>query len=162
MSTNKTPLERFYEKIDRRNAEGCWVWTGGADKNGYGKFTVDYADLRAHRWAYAHFIGQIPDGMFVCHRCDNPPCANPEHLFLGTNADNTADRHRKGRDAKGENGGNTKLTRQQVAQIKAMLALPMKQRDVAKVFGVSHGNIAFIASGKTWRDVEAAETAPTL
>lgn len=76
-----TPLERFSEKVDRNGPNGCWIWTGGRKKAGYGQFGVDGKKVIAHRWSYQQFVGPIPDGYEVDHReCDNPPCVNPEHL----------------------------------------------------------------------------------
>ena len=76
---------------------GCWLWLGLTDMDGYGRLTYQYADLRAHRAAHDAFVGPIPEGMFVCHKCDTPACINPQHLFLGTARDNTADMIAKGR-----------------------------------------------------------------
>lgn len=87
--------DRWAEKVN------CWLWTRSRDKNGYGKFQYPspsgQVHVRAHRWAYEHFVGPIPDGMQVCHTCDNPPCVNPAHLWLGTNQDNDQDKRNKGR-----------------------------------------------------------------
>jgi HNH endonuclease len=71
---------------------GCWNWSKGCDKDGYGKVTHNYQDLRAHRVSYEHHIGPIPDGLFVLHNCDNPPCINPAHLYAGTAQKNIDDK----------------------------------------------------------------------
>jgi len=102
-----TPLDRFRRKYRVVADTGCWEWTGcrdGAPRNGsdprgsYGRFALDgYHMMPAHRASYELFRGPIPDGMFVCHHCDNPPCVNPAHLFLGTAQDNADDTVRKGR-----------------------------------------------------------------
>lgn len=90
--------ERFLAKI-RIDESGCWIWTAGRNKLGYGRFGLpgQYKTVQAHRFAYEQFYGPIPEGMFVCHHCDNPPCVNPEHLFVGTHVDNMKDMWSKGR-----------------------------------------------------------------
>lgn len=92
---------RFWPKVDKSGGQdGCWEWKGCTDNTrngGYGMFTMDYRSHRAHRIAYELTHGPIPDGLVACHHCDNPRCCNPSHLFIGTVADNNADRERKGR-----------------------------------------------------------------
>ncbi len=94
-------LHRFEEKFLVDPNSGCWLWTGSVCSKGYGRFVsarVRVAPLLAHRVAYEHFIGPIPERHYVCHRCDVPSCVNPAHLFVGTQGDNMRDSLRKGRN----------------------------------------------------------------
>jgi len=138
---------------------GCWVWTRGL-RRGYGSISVpiDRKEKFAHRVAYEAFVGAIPDGMCVCHKCDVPACVNPDHLFLGTNADNTADMVAKGRGwrpiLRGETNGRAKLTADQVSEIRALYADRQGScRSLGAKFGVSSRYISAIVRGENWGHV---------
>lgn len=131
--------------------DGCWIWTRSKQGFGYGKVKHKGKFYGAHRISFASHNGPIPDGMFVCHRCDNPACINPKHLFLGTHADNMADCARKGR-APGlrnaaEGNGQSLLSREDAV---AILKSKDFQRVLAKRYGVSRSTIAMLKAGRTW------------
>src|ERR1700730_2840026 len=88
--------KRFTEKI--KFNDSCWLWTAAKDKDGYGFFSVNGKQTKAHRFSFAHYNGEIPTGMIVCHKCDTPSCVNPDHLFLGTHKINLDDMRSKGRE----------------------------------------------------------------
>lgn len=101
MPAYKPAPERFLDKFDVNPETLCWEWNGGMDGRGYGRLKTGRKYTAAHRFSYTMFYGHIRVGLFVCHHCDNPPCVNPDHLFLGDNQDNMQDAARKGRIASG-------------------------------------------------------------
>lgn len=130
---------------------GCWEWTGPVDKKGYGKTYYRGKQERAHRVAYKIFIGNIPEGLCVLHKCDNPPCCNPEHLWTGTIAENNKDKMRKGRwgggDHRGIKHGNAKLNEHQVLEIFHSKGFHTR---IAEHYGVSRKTVSRIRQGKRW------------
>ena len=130
---------------------GCWEWQGYCTPDGYGQIWQNTSKhtVRVHRVMWEIVFGPIPDCLFVLHKCDNPPCANPSHLFLGTRIDNNADRDAKNRNAKGEKHGMAKLTWEQVIAIRAD---SRSLRVIAKEYGITLRTVYHIHSGKTWKE----------
>ena len=144
---------RFWSKVDKSG--DCWEWIAGKDSHGYGHFRVDGSMQKAHRWAWAETHGHIPrgddyHGICVCHRCDNPSCVNPDHLFLGSNADNVADRVAKGRS---KGGGATKLHESDIPVIKELSAIGETQETIAERFGINRSQVSKIVRGVNWAHV---------
>lgn len=152
-------LARFLESIER-NANGCWNWTEAENSNGYGRFVIRGEQQLAHRAAYTLFFGDIPDGLNVCHRCDNRKCVNPEHLWLGTQSDNLTDASVKGRmfrpDTRADKNGNTSLTWDQVRAIRDMHQSGVRKYRIAGLFGVSPSTITNITKHETWKEPVSA------
>lgn len=150
----RTLLERFMEKVSEEPNTGCWLWQGFVDGDGYGHCSISgNKSRRAHRMSWILFKGPIPDGLFVCHKCDVRDCVNPDHLFLGTPAENQADMARKGRSGRGEANPTAKLTLAQVQEIKFLLSQGKRISDIAEKLRVSKGNIKNIKYGPIWRHV---------
>lgn len=134
----------FWNRLDRSTgADGCWEWTGFRNDSGYGIYGKPAK--RAHRIAYELAKGPIPDGLEICHRCDNPPCCNPAHLWAGTHLQNFRDM------AKKERSGLRKLTGEQVAAIR-LDTRPLKQ--IAADYGMHFSAIAYAKRGGTWKHIE--------
>jgi len=149
-----TVLERFLAKVSPEPVSGCWLWKGHVRRDGYGTFTEKRKTRGAHRMAWILLRGEIAAGLLVCHKCDQPCCVNPEHLFLGTHRENVHDMLRKGRARTGARHPFAKLNVEKVAQIRALLAQGLSQSEAARQWGVSVTTIHAIARGKTWREVK--------
>src|SRR5436190_17812213 len=139
--------ERFSSNI-KYSSDECWLWTGTLDRNGYGRFGIDGRQPAAHRVSWRLHRGEIPVGLYVCHHCDVPGCVNPEHLFLGTQTDNMRDRTRKGRTARGERQGHSKLRTDDVLEIRRLTG--SSQREIARRFGISQSMVSDIVSRRKW------------
>lgn len=134
----------------RMSETGCWEWTG-TKRNGYGLMWFESKTRSAHRVSYEAFKGPIPTGLHILHRCDNPGCINPAHLRAGTIKENAIDRETRGRrDVKGEQIGTSKLTEQQVSEIKAS---SLSNKALAAQYGVRPTHIWRIRSGESWAHV---------
>lgn len=146
---------RFWKKCKINEESNCWEWQGSVTEKGYGRFDVSINNktkhFRAHRISYELCIGDIPPNIMVCHECDNPSCINPEHLFLGTNADNIADMMKKNRQRKGEIHGRNKLSLDEVQYIKSFPKYHGSGVKLAEQFAVSKTTIYDIRNGKRWK-----------
>lgn len=153
-------VDKFWSKVDRSGE--CWVWTGGRNSDGYGNchMPIDgrLKSQKAHRAAWRLTRGDIPQGMSVLHRCDNPPCVNPDHLFLGTQADNMRDCREKGRYSHksgrvGSHHQNARLKESDIPNIRALRAKGETFKSIAFQYGVSDSTIHNIFNGHTWGHV---------
>lgn len=151
MDTRDTTLaKRIIEKVAIGEG-GCWEWTAATLKQGYGKLGYCGKTLSAHRASWLAFKGLIPAGQHVLHKCDNRRCVNPEHLFLGDAAVNARDRNEKGRHARGERIGTSKLTEADVRKIKDHPEI--SGRAFAVMLGVSPTTVHLIRQGEHWSHV---------
>lgn len=146
----KTIEERFWDKVSK--SDGCWLWNGSVDTEGYGQLYRGgkHQNVAAHRFSWQIHFGDIPIGMKVLHRCDTPPCVRPDHLFLGTQADNIADMDAKGRRSHGEASPSAKLSENDVRQIRHSTK---RNVELSLEFNVDASVISEIRSGKKWRHV---------
>jgi len=142
--------EWFWEQFHR--TEGCLVWTKKTYQ-GYGRIWFDGKHTGTHRIAWVLTNGPIPDNLRVLHHCDNPPCGEPSHLWLGTDADNRDDCMTKNRQARGERMGSARLTAEQVLDIRAKSAAGQSQRSLAQEYEVSRGCVKWILAGLTWKHI---------
>lgn len=143
---------RFWKNVAKGGPDECWEWIG-TRYGGYGVMSVGDHGVQAYRLSYEINIGPIPEGMCVCHHCDNPPCVNPAHLFIGTSADNMADKVRKNRHARGEQTNHFILTEPKVREIKNML-WALSDRELSGEYGVSPDVIYAIRRGRNWKHVQ--------
>lgn len=152
----KTMSSRFWSKVDKSGTNKCWNWKAGKFPTGYGNFTVYKGwNLGAHRFSWMLTNGEIPSGLCVLHSCDNTVCVNPKHLWLGTHAQNIADKVAKKRQARGQHHGNSKLTNAEVRKIKRQLLNGITPRVIGRLFGVHRATIHKIKIGKNWGHVQA-------
>lgn len=146
--------KRAQRQIGKRvvqQVSGCIRWGGPIGHNGYGRIYLGKRTIQAHRVAWIlHNRQPIPEGMIVCHHCDNRPCINPDHLFLGTPADNCHDRVQKGRGAQGVRCGQSRLTAEQVIEIRLS---PLTMRELSSIYNLSEARIRDVWLNKSYKDV---------
>ena len=147
---------RFWDKVARGDAGACWLWTAGVDSSGYGVFHIDGRSYGAHRISYMLTHGPLTRAQCVLHACDNRRCVNPAHLSAGSVAANNADARRKGRATPpprmpGERHPRARLTRDDVARLRALYAAGARATTLAAMYAVSVGHVRKIARGERWR-----------
>ena len=155
--TPRPASERFWAMVEMIPFHACWEWMGAINSRGYGNFTRGRkreGQVRAHRFSWELHNGPIPKNMVVCHRCDNPSCVRPDHLFLGTTAENNRDCARKGRTYDGPRPGCAKLIASQVQEIRMLHASGHSMRSIGRRYGVTWENIRAIVYRRTWKHVE--------
>jgi hypothetical protein len=148
--------ERFDANYTPEPNSGCWLWTAGWGSGGYGFINSGGRQLKAHRASWALHRGNVPDGIKVLHRCDTPACVNPDHLFLGTDADNNADKIAKGRNKPpsfSSKDGEIVLDEAAVKVIRSEYAPGVYYHEIATRYGVSPTTISRIINRQTWRHV---------
>ncbi len=149
----KSLADRYFEKVDIRGPNDCWPWLGYATNNGYGRMKVDgVLKYATHILFYLKHGHYPPKGRISCHHCDNPPCNNPRHLYLGTNRSNMRDKkeRRRGNYGKGERARNVKLTSFQVHMIRFLLRSGETQTSIGWKFGVSQSIVSKIGMRQRW------------
>jgi uncharacterized UBP type Zn finger protein len=150
----KSLKQRFFDKIITIPEHSCYEWIAYKHPKGYGKIQNKNGSRVAHRIAYELYYGPFNKNNLICHKCDNPGCVRPEHLFMGTAQDNNKDRDNKGRQAKGESQGFSKLTSENVRKIIELVKLGEKSNaDIARMFNVNRSLISNILSGLIWSHV---------
>ena len=146
MAPRRIPISiRIMAKVSKEGG-ACWLWNGSCTKDGYGVMGVGRSQKRAHRMAYECFVGEIQDGMLVCHACDVPKCVNPDHLFLGTSKDNAIDRNKKGRSnpPTRPNHPRARLTNDQVAQLVKLRESGKTLKEIAGIYGIHFATVSQI------------------
>ncbi len=151
-------FRRFFLKISFSTIEhpnNCWEWIGAKARANYGNFYWNKKNIPAHRFSYLAFNGEIPDGLFVLHRCDNSICVNPYHLFIGTQKENILDASRKGRLMRGERHSQSKLAEKDIVEIRKKYKSGLGDTTTLAVeFGVSSSQIHNIVTGKKWAHIK--------
>lgn len=154
MKYRPNAFDEMYDRVTKTES-GCWLWTNDA-VHGYGAIRIGRRTFRAHKVSWERNFGPVPDGMYVCHKCDVPACINPQHLFLGTPLDNTRDRMAKKRcnTPRGSRSGSAVLNEDDVREIKRLVASGRTRNSLAREYGVAPCSIYGIFNGKLWSHVQ--------
>jgi len=157
--------QKFWANVEIKGQADCWEWKLSKTRKGYGQYRFNGVMMQTHRIAWALTNGDIPQGKLVCHKCDNPGCVNPLHLFLGTHFDNMADMVSKGRQIKGDihparmfkgkvvgsKNGRSKITEDDADQIRQLYSMGgIKQKELGEKFGINQRTVSTIVTGKNW------------
>jgi hypothetical protein len=146
-------MEKFWNKVEMIPFHDCWEWTSKS-KDLYGRIIINKKPIRAHRMSWQLHYGPIPKGLFVCHKCDNPGCVRPDHLFLGTNKDNSNDRDAKGRTAKGTQLPKCKLQESDVIEIRDLYNnTNITMIELTFLYPICRTNIHIIVHRKAWKHI---------
>jgi hypothetical protein len=153
--TRTSAIDRFITKVHiPQDSSQCWIWQGARRRHGHGAFAPDGSvprSIHAHRWIYQHVNGvHLPPDVFVCHRCDNPPCVNPAHLYAGSRADNVRDMVQRDRQARGSGVATARL---QEADVRAIRSSRQTQKFLAQKYRVNRSTIQDIQHRRTWRHI---------
>jgi hypothetical protein len=149
----KTVAERFWEKVDVEGVSECWNWKASTTRGGYGQFWLGGTQVKAHRVAWELTNGPIPEGMYCLHQCDNPRCCNPNHIRLGSLAENMQECVERDRIAKGERQASAKLTAKKVKEIRKKYARGISTIKLSAEYGVGATAIYEAVRRETWKHV---------
>lgn len=142
-----------FDSLWKPMPSGCWEWIGSRDVYGYGRIKRNGQTSKAHRLSFEFAGGAVPSDRFVCHKCDNPCCVNPAHLFLGTSVDNNKDRHSKGRTASGEGHTNARLDTARVIRIRERYASGETSESLGREYLVHPSQILKIVNRRQWKHI---------
>lgn len=155
--------DRFWRKVEVAGYNDCWIWHGATNSKGYGRFCLHGRRIQAHRVAWSLYHDEDPGELLVCHNCDNPPCCNPGHLFIGTAHDNTQNMMDKGRGVgprrpprrrgphRGETHYKANLSEAQVLDIRRLRSSGMRTKDIARIFDITVSHVSSITRRYIWR-----------
>ena len=152
-------IKRFWSKVDIKSEDECWTWKDSTVPRGYGHISIESRPYYAHRISYCISYGDIPDGLLICHKCNNRSCVNPKHLYAGTSKDNIRDSINAGTFSefphfRGDNSPTSKLTSIQVLQIRDLIDAGVRHKDIAKQFNIGRSTVTGIHNKLIWKHLE--------
>jgi hypothetical protein len=155
-------FRRFWSKVEKGSQTQCWLWRGGRQSSGHGRFFVvddgRNTSVSANAFALLLHTGSRPDGAYCLHRCDNPPCVNPAHLYWGTPQQNMDDMWARDRNRRGQDRVESKLTNEQVLEIRELVAAGTTRAETARLYGIALATVNEIAWGEIWAHLGGPRT----